>query len=151
MKTHHFLFDCDEPAWEVYVSDAQDVLHICAEQLALPPTEISVSLVDEAEMQALNHQYRQLDRVTDVLSFEQGETVDGVLILGDIVICPPVAVRQATEKKWPPVQEMRLLLIHGLLHLMGHDHAEPEEEQEMFRIQDQLLADVETQLPYPAS
>jgi probable rRNA maturation factor len=84
---------------------------------------------------------------TDVLSFPMDELVAGTPdkpvaegILGDIVLCPTVAARQAAEAGHDTSTEMRLLLTHGMLHLLGHDHAEPEEHRVMFSLQTQLLA-----------
>lgn len=60
-------------------------------------------------------------------------------VLGDIVLCPSVAERQASEAGHAPIEEMLLLTTHGILHLLGYDHAEPEDEKEMFELQRQLL------------
>ncbi len=111
-----------------------------------PAAELSVLFVDEAAMAALHMQWMDEPGPTDVLSFpmdelrEPGadeEPTEG--LLGDIVICPQVAARQAAEQGHSRDREMSMLLTHGLLHLLGHDHAEPDEHARMFGLQDRLL------------
>jgi probable rRNA maturation factor len=110
-------------------------------------TELAVSLVDPEEIAALHEQWMDLPGPTDVLSFpmdelrvpEPGETAQPG-VLGDIVLCPQVAAEQAAAAGHGTGAELELLLTHGLLHLLGHDHAEPEEHAVMFALQDQLLA-----------
>lgn len=88
--------------------------------------EVGVLLVGEDEMQALNRAHRGIDVPTDVLAFpidEDGPALDGVpRMLGDVVICVPVAVAQATEAGVTPGAELLDLLVHGTLHLLGYDH-----------------------------
>jgi probable rRNA maturation factor len=90
-------------------------------------SELSLSLVDDAEMRTLNESYRDLDRPTDVLSFSliEGEASEhrGSL-LGDVVISVDTAARQARERHRGLEEEITRLLIHGILHLIGHDHEE---------------------------
>ena len=110
-------------------------------------TELSISLVDPQEIAALHEQWMDLPGPTDVLSFpmdelrvpEPGEPAQPG-VLGDIVLCPQVAAEQAAAAGHGTGAELELLLTHGLLHLLGHDHAEPEEHAVMFALQDQLLA-----------
>ena len=97
-------------------------------------SELSVSFVPEAEMADLHRRYMDEEGPTDVLSFPLDETdEDGVRILGDVVIAPSVAAR---NNEADPVAEMRLLLVHGILHLLGHDHEEDEERARMWAIQE---------------
>lgn len=110
-------------------------------------TELSVRLVDEAEMAELHVTWMDEPGPTDVLSFPMDELrvpADGEQgvpgVLGDVVLCPVVARRQGDEAGHGADQELELLLTHGVLHLLGHDHAEPEEHREMFELQDTLLA-----------
>ena len=70
-------------------------------------------------------------------------------ILGDIMVCPDIAARQAKEAGHPVESELELLTVHGILHLLGYDHAEPEEHKEMFGLQDTLLVDWRTQVSTP--
>jgi probable rRNA maturation factor len=101
--------------------------------LELSSAELSVLLVSDAAIQVLNREHMGKDRPTDVLSFPLGETPgDGAPhLLGDIVISLPTAARQAKSRKRPVFEEARFLLAHGLLHLLGHDHATPAQKRRM--------------------
>jgi len=95
--------------------------------------ELSILLVDDANIQNLNRQHRNLDSVTDVLSFPQTEGDEFIShMLGDVVISVETAERQSAEHQFSLEQELVLLLIHGLLHLLGYDHERsPEDEKVM--------------------
>jgi len=96
--------------------------------------ELSVSFVTEEEMADLHVRYMAEEGPTDVLSFPLDETdEDGVRVLGDVVIAPAVAARNNPSD---PASEMRLLLVHGILHLLGHDHEEEAERAVMWAIQE---------------
>ena len=111
-----------------------------------PQAELSVLAVDIATMSALHQQWMDEDGPTDVLSFPMDELRPGTDdedpepgLLGDVVLCPAVAAQQATAAGHPTAQELDLLTTHGILHLLGYDHAEPDEEREMFALQRELL------------
>lgn len=109
-----------------------------------PDAEVSVVVTDDATIQELNRRYAGEDSVTDVLSFslQEGEEFAwpaGVQQLGEVIISLPTAQRQAQEGGRPLEQEVAHLLVHGLLHLLGHDHAEPEEERRMRQRENVLL------------
>lgn len=105
------------------------------------PATLSLLLTDDEQLQELNLQYRGYDEPTDVLSFPDGtELPEEGLYLGDIAISVPYAQRQADKQGHPLLAELRLLTVHGVLHLLGHDHAEPEEEAEMWAAQNEILA-----------
>ena len=111
-----------------------------------PQADLCIKLVDEPAMEVLHEQWMDLPGPTDVMSFPMDELRPGSEgqepeegTLGDIVLCPSVATRQAAEAGHAPIEEMLLLTTHGILHLLGYDHAEPEEEREMFELQRQLL------------
>jgi probable rRNA maturation factor len=133
-----------EPVDEVVLCAQAEFL---MDRLALhPDTELSISLVDPEEIAELHERWMDLPGPTDVLSFpmdelrvpEAGEVaVPGVL--GDVVICPQVAAEQGAAAGHGTQGELELLLTHGVLHLLGHDHAEPEEHAVMFGLQDALL------------
>ena len=106
-----------------------------------PDSELSITLVDEEEIEKLHVQWMDLPGPTDVLSFPMDElkpfsAAQGPGIIGDIVLCPKFAAKQA---KSSVADEISLLTIHGVLHLLGFDHAEKEEEKEMFALQDKIL------------
>jgi probable rRNA maturation factor len=113
-----------------------------------PGAELSVICVDEAAMEQLHIEWMDLPGATDVMSFPMDELRPGTPqapsaegLLGDVVICPQVAAAQAARGGHPTADELLLLLTHGILHLLGFDHEEPEERAEMFGLQSQLLGD----------
>jgi probable rRNA maturation factor len=113
--------------------------------------ELSLRLTTDAEIQALNHQYRQIDRPTDVLAFAEIDHLEAAelgiwhelpLYLGDIVISVDTAIRQATERQHGLRQELAWLAAHGLLHLLGWDHPDEAQLERMLNQQDFLLQQV---------
>jgi probable rRNA maturation factor len=104
------------------------------------PWALGIAFVNESRMQALNAEHRELDEVTDVLAFPldgRDDLPEGLeRQLGDVVICHVQAVRQAGEAGVPAVEEVRTLVVHGLLHLLGHDHEL--DDGEMLARQDEL-------------
>jgi probable rRNA maturation factor len=101
--------------------------------LGLEEAELSIVLVGDRAIRELNLEYMGKDRPTDVLSFPLGEapTRDHPRLLGDVVISLPTAARQARARKRPLLAEARFLLAHGLLHLLGYDHAAAAEKRRM--------------------
>jgi probable rRNA maturation factor len=115
-------------------------LHVSAD------AEVAIVLVDEGAMESLHVQWMDEPGPTDVLSFPMDELRPGSEdrptppgLLGDIVLCPQVAEGQAQTAGHTLMDELILLTTHGLLHLLGFDHAEPEEEREMFGLQRELI------------
>ncbi|WP_207457517.1 rRNA maturation RNase YbeY [Desertivibrio insolitus] len=130
----------DEAALQRLAVYALDQLHVH------PDADLAIVLVDEAAMEQLHVQWMDEPGPTDVLSFPMDElrpgTEDAVTppgLLGDIVLCPQVAAAQAETAGHSLLEELLLLTTHGILHLLGFDHAEPEEEKEMFGLQRDLL------------
>ena len=130
----------DEAALQRLMIYALDQLHVH------PDAELGIVLVDEAAMEQLHVQWMDEPGPTDVLSFPMDElrpgTEDAMTpagLLGDIVLCPQVATSQAQAAGHSLIDELQLLTCHGLLHLLGFDHAEPEEEKEMFGVQRDIL------------
>ena len=112
-----------------------------------PLAELCIMAVDEPTMTELNEQWMGSEGPTDVLAFPIDELRPGLAgeepeegVLGDLVLCPTVAARQAEQAGHGFGAEIELLTVHGILHLLGHDHAEPEEHRVMFGLQDDLLA-----------
>lgn len=112
-----------------------------------PQADLSIVLVDEATMANYHTRFLGLPGPTDVLSFPMDELRAPAAgepppqgLLGDIVLCPTVTARQAEAMGRTPEEEADYLLIHGLLHLLGHDHAEPGEKQVMFDLNDRVIA-----------
>jgi probable rRNA maturation factor len=106
-----------------------------------PECEVSLTFVDEAEMTELHIKWMDEPGPTDVLSFpmDMPETVGEAVTLGDIVICPTVAARQAATAGHSSNHEIFILAAHGLLHILGYDHAEPADEKVMFALQEKLV------------
>ncbi len=109
--------------------------------------ELCIKAVDEQTIAELNEQWMDKQGPTDVLAFPMDELRPGLVgeepeegVLGDLVLCPVVAERQGGTAGHGTVAELDLLTVHGILHLLGYDHAEPEEHKEMFGLQDELLA-----------
>ncbi|HEY3339487.1 MAG TPA: rRNA maturation RNase YbeY [Propionicimonas sp.] len=112
-----------------------------------PQAELSIVLVDEATMSAYHEKFMGEPGPTDVLSFPMDELrapepdeEPPLGLLGDIVLCPTVTAAQAADSNRTPEEEADYLLVHGLLHLLGHDHAEPAEKKVMFDLNDKVIA-----------
>lgn len=137
----------NESEVEVDLKSTRELASYVIEQLKLHPmVDLGIIFVNEKPMTDLHIQWMDEPGPTDVLSFpmdelrpgaDDGPLVEGVL--GDVVICPQVARLQAEAAGHSMMDEVHLLLTHGILHLVGFDHAEPEEEREMFKLQRSLL------------
>jgi probable rRNA maturation factor len=130
----------DEASLQRLVTFGLDLLHVH------PDADVAIVMVDEAAMEQLHVQWMDEPGPTDVLSFPMDELRPGTDdaptpagLLGDIVVCPQVAIAQAEAAGHSAMDEIKLLTAHGLLHLLGFDHAEPDEEKEMFAIQRDIL------------
>lgn len=133
-------FEVDEAEFAALARHVLDALNVH------PLTELSILLVDATVMAELHVQWMDEPGPTDVLSFPMDELRPGTQddptpagLLGDVVLCPEVAARQAVAANHSTIEELLLLTTHGILHLLGFDHAEPEEEKEMFALQRRLL------------
>ena len=123
------------------------IKHILAGMFVHPQTEVSVILADVPTMEKLHLEWMDEPGPTDVLSFPMDELRPGTSghatpagLLGDIVLCPEVAAEQGEAAGHGMEEELLLLTTHGMLHLLGYDHAEPEEKEEMFGLQRALLS-----------
>ena len=144
----------NESGVEVAEEQLHDVISFGLAQMRVhPDAELAIVLVDEGAMEQLHLQWMGEPGPTDVLSFpmdelrpgRDGETsAEG--ILGDIVLCPTVAATQAEAAGHSVMAELSMLSIHGLLHLLGYDHAEPDEEKEMFGLQADILRKYQDQV-----
>jgi probable rRNA maturation factor len=140
----------NESGADVDTDAIQGVARYALDEMGVNPlAELSVLLVDIDYMTELNHRWMGGEGPTDVLAFPMeessvdhgpGEPSGGEpALLGDIVLCPDVAAKQASTANHSTADELHLLTVHGVLHLLGYDHAEPEEEKEMFGLQGRLL------------
>ena len=130
--------DCDEARLESVASFAMQSLGIHRD------SELSISLVDEDEMSALHVRWMDEPGATDVLSFPMDEmkphsAAQGPGMVGDIVLCPDFAARQAAQVGHSLQEELELLTVHGVLHLLGYDHRESDEKKVMFGLQEEFL------------
>jgi probable rRNA maturation factor len=112
-----------------------------------PQAELCIKAVDEATIAELNQQWMDKQGPTDVLAFPMDELRPGLVdhepeegVLGDLVLCPEVAQRQGEAAGHGRDAEIELLTVHGILHLLGYDHADTEDHATMFGLQDDLLA-----------
>ncbi len=134
--------DCPVPEW---LDKIQPFVMKVLEKLEYNGWEISVMFCKDPFIQELNKQYRELDMPTDVLSFEQGDVyVDEDdkewFAAGDIVISVDTLARNAQEFNVTMDEELKRLLIHGVLHLAGYDHSDNSPEQEMLKFQETILS-----------
>jgi probable rRNA maturation factor len=109
---------------------------------AIPtPYSMTILMSDDSQLQKLNRNYLQIDTPTDVLSFPSGETdlETGEKYLGDVIISVPRAEQQAKAARHPFEAEVQLLVVHGVLHLLGHDHATAGEKARMWKAQEEIL------------
>ena len=132
--------EVDEAAIQRLAVYALDAMHVHAD------AELAIVLVDEGAMEQLHVRWMDEPGPTDVLSFPMDELRPGTEdqpappgLLGDVVLCPQVAESQAKTAGHTLLDELLLLTTHGILHLLGFDHAEPAEEKEMFGIQRDIL------------
>lgn len=142
----------NESGQEVDTDAVLDLARYALDEMGVNPmAELSVLIVDAEYMAELNHRWMDKKGPTDVLAFpmdeldvDRGPGSDSPgnqpALLGDIVLCPQVAAEQAKSAGHSAADELHLLTVHGVLHLLGYDHAEPDEEREMFALQNRLLA-----------
>lgn len=126
-----------------------NVLRLVLEEKGRTSAEISVVFVDEAEMRNLNRNYRGADKATDVLAFPMNEGRFAAInpdLLGDIVVCVPAARKQAERRDQSLERELSVLLVHGLLHLLGYDHAHEKQERLMRELESEYMMLVEEEL-----
>ncbi len=139
----NYINNSSEASWRAYQKYLKPILK---ETLRLTGNQeqvsVNVVLVDDAEIHTYNKDFRDIDRPTDVLSFEDGETEDGIFQMGDIIISVDAIRRQATDYEHTLKREFCFLVAHGYLHLLGYDHHTPEEEKEMFGLQKEILNDI---------
>jgi probable rRNA maturation factor len=148
LSEERIIVEVDEPyAAEVNANDLVRVIEAALLAEGRPEGEVTLLVTDDEAVAAYNQQYRGVKDPTDVLSFAAQEPTPGFVMapemaayLGDIVIALPFTRRQAAALNRTLIDELRLLAVHGVLHLLGYDHAEPEEEAIMWAKQDAILA-----------
>ena len=142
-------FLSENSEFECYEDKYLDLMKLTLNTLGLTFNPIvSVTIVNNKHIHRINHKYRDVDRPTDVISFafldgnEQRDTIfhsQELVPLGDIYISYEKAIEQAQEYGHPLEREMSFLFVHGLLHLLGYDHMTKEDEEVMFKLQEEIL------------
>ena len=142
----NIIFSEETMPSEAIVNRLIEAANLCvlAENLDQKRVEISVSFVGEEEIQDLNKLFRNVDHVTDVLSFPQYESMEelpeeGIVCLGDVVICSEQALIQADELGHSPEREILYLFVHSMFHLMGYDHMNDEEKTDMREKEEKIM------------
>ena len=141
-----------EETYDEYEEKYRKIMKVAFDLLSVKANyEVDVSLVDDETIHQINRDYRNVDRVTDVISFafNDDKSEEGLIngddvpkMLGEICICVPQALRQAKDIGNSVEREMCFLFCHGLLHLLGYDHMKKEDEAIMFPLQDKILDEV---------
>jgi probable rRNA maturation factor len=138
----------DESGHDLDVRHLAELSRFVMDRMRVHPlAELCIKAVDEDTIAELNEQWMEKEGPTDVLAFPMDELRPGLVdedpeegVLGDLVLCPAIAATQGETAGHGTLAEIELLTTHGILHLLGYDHAEPEEHREMFGLQDELLA-----------
>jgi probable rRNA maturation factor len=150
----------DESGLAIDARRTQQLARFVLDRMRVHPlAELCVKAVDEDTISELNEKWMEKEGPTDVLAFPMDELRPGKVneepeegVLGDLVLCPAVAIRQADDAVargqtgYTATDELDMLTVHGILHLLGYDHAEPEEHEEMFGLQARLLAEWQGEL-----
>lgn len=146
MRSEHEILLSIDSGFERKVDSAalKELATTVLEAESVSGAELGIVITHDERVRELNREYAGEDKTTDVLSFSlrEGEefvSPDGVERLGEVIISYPTAERQAVEAGRPVEDEVAHLLVHGILHLLGYDHAEPEEEREMRAREEALL------------
>lgn len=141
----NIIFSEERMPGQAVVDKMNEAAKLCVLEEGLNPDSIviSVTFVDEEEIHTLNRQYRDVDRITDVLSFPQFDDLndipeDGDVCIGDVVICPEQALLQADDFGHSPERELIYLFVHSVFHLLGYDHMEEDDKIEM-RAKEELV------------
>ncbi len=133
----------NETNCDAYIKDIENVLKLGLKHMNIKDSYISVVIVDKDRIHEINKTYRNVDKVTDVISFafedNAGITPDGLRILGEIYLCMDKAKEQAVEYGHSNKREICYLVIHGLLHLLGYDHEKEEDKKKMRTKEEEIL------------
>ena len=134
------LFRAEELPMPLYRKEAEGFIKRVLETLGHKNWEVSVLFCNNRYIKSLNAQYRNKDEATDVLSFPLGETIKGRYLAGDIVVSLDALEENARFFKVSADEELRRLLVHGILHLAGYDHATNKTGEPMLKTQEEILA-----------
>ena len=134
---------------ELIIRAAEETLTYAS---SVEEADLTLLLTDDAQMRELNKVYRHVDDTTDVLAFPSGdmEPDSGRIYLGDVLISLPRAIAQALDGGHELKAELQLLVVHGVLHLLGYDHAEDEERAAMWKVQAEVLSAIGCSISAPS-
>ncbi|HWQ77639.1 MAG TPA: rRNA maturation RNase YbeY [Anaerovoracaceae bacterium] len=146
----NLIFSDERMPGQIVIDHMIQAAELCLREEDLDPdrVEISVTFVSTEEIHELNNVYRGKDCVTDVLSFPQYESteeldnIEGILCLGDVVICPEQALIQADEFGHSGERELVYLFVHSVFHLLGYDHAEEDDKNEMRAQEEKIMSQI---------
>jgi probable rRNA maturation factor len=146
----NLIFSDEHLPGQIVIDHMTQAAEMCLREENLDPenVEISVTFVSSEEIHELNKIYREKDNVTDVLSFPQFESIEemqaieGVLCLGDVVICPEQALLQADEFGHSGERELVYLFVHSVFHLLGYDHMEEDEKNTMRAQEEKIMSQI---------
>lgn len=146
----NLIFSDEHMPGQVVIDHMTQAAELCLRGESLDPdnAEISVTFVSSEEIHELNKVYRGKDSVTDVLSFPQYESMEdiekvrGILCLGDVVICPEQALLQADEFGHSGERELVYLFVHSVFHLLGYDHLEEDDKNEMRTQEEKIMSQI---------
>lgn len=137
----NFINQTNDESWRAYEKHCEPLFNRTLEVLGKDDNVlVNIVLMEAEDIHQYNRDYRQIDRATDVLSFEDGELIEGVLNLGDILISVQHIEDQAKEYGHSTKREFCFLMVHGFLHLYGYDHQTEAEETIMLKLQKEILA-----------
>jgi probable rRNA maturation factor len=145
------IFIHSDPDDEMTVQDLEKVADATLTYLNAPEGDLTLVFTDVRTIQNLNRDFAGENRPTDVLSFSNGDTdtETGKIYYGDVVLSIPIAERQAKEAGHSLREELTLLIIHGVLHILGFDHLEKDDQQMMWSIQDEILSRLGSKIVSP--
>lgn len=141
-----FIIDGEKLPEKGFIETMEKAANLCLERekVTNDNIEISITFVDDEEIRSINSQFRDVDKVTDVLSFPQFEFAEdipntGMVALGDVVICEEQAHRQSEEFGHSFERELIYLFVHSMFHLLGYDHMEDDEEAQMRQAEEDVM------------
>ena len=136
----NYINNTGEAQWNDYEKYVFPLLKRTLEVLDLDmKVAVSIVLVKSPEIKRFNYDFRKIDSETDVLSFPDGEEIEDIFQMGDIIVSVDAIVSQALEYGHSKKREFSFLIVHGFLHLFGYDHQTHDEEQEMIALQKEIL------------
>ena len=138
----------NDPRWKGQSRRVQAAAKATLTHQSIPDADVTIVLSDDEEVQQLNKAYRGFDKPTNVLSFENGESVEGRRQLGDIIIAFDTVERESRQQEKPLATHLVHLVVHGVLHLLGHDHEDENEAEVMESHEIAILGAMDIANPY---